>query len=132
MRINSRALSTFDVVAWDVIGRRFSEHTAPHSPCMAEIVASVQASGAQDRLAGFTSMHDLAVTSVPIPADGPIEVVWVRPQPYGATERRDVLIEHWSATGHDDKIVRPSGDAVALFWRYMIEKFGVEPVHRSH
>jgi len=38
-----------------------------------------------------------------------------------------VLIEHRSITGHDDKITRPSAEAVTLFWRFMIEKFGIEP-----
>jgi len=38
-----------------------------------------------------------------------------------------VLIEHLFATGHD-RIVRPDSEAVALFWRFLIERFGIEPV----
>jgi hypothetical protein len=30
-------------------------------------------------------------------------------------------------TGYDDRIERPASDAVPLFWRFMIEKFGVQP-----
>ena len=38
-----------------------------------------------------------------------------------------VVIEHESATGHLDRIERPSGEAVPLFWRFVIEKFGIAP-----
>lgn len=37
-----------------------------------------------------------------------------------------VFIEHRSVTGHDDGIFRDGAEAVPLFWRFMIEKFGVE------
>ena len=93
---------------------------------MRDVVASIQVS-AGDRLAGFTSMYDLAVTSVPVPSEGPVDVVWVRPQIYGSADNPDVLIEHHAVTGHDDRIVRPGTDAVRLFWRFVIEKYGIEP-----
>jgi hypothetical protein len=38
-----------------------------------------------------------------------------------------VLIEQQSLTGHDDRIERLASEAVPLFWRFMIEKFGVHP-----
>ncbi|MEW2475530.1 hypothetical protein AB0875_17205 [Micromonospora gifhornensis] len=128
MRINSRALDYFHPKPWDVIADQIGRYTAHHSPFMAEIVDSIRACGAAGRLAGFMSMHDLAVTPVPVPSQGPIEVVWVRPQPHsGAPEEREVLIEHYAPTGHDDRIWRPGTEAVVLFWRFMIEKFGIEP-----
>ncbi len=114
-------MDRFDAVEWGVIAGRVAERTAPHTPYMGELVDSIRACGA-DRLAGFTSMHDLAVTTAPVPDRGPIEVIWVRPQ-MGS----DVLVEHWSVTGHDDRIVRDGSEAVRLFWRFVIEKFGVEP-----
>ncbi len=123
--INSKALERFDPVEWDAIAARVAESTAPHAPFMADVVTSIR-SHAQERLAGFLSMHDLAVTTAPVPVSGPIEVVWVRPQLYGS-EDTDVLVEHWSATGHDDRIVRPGVEAVRLFWRFAIEKFGIAP-----
>jgi hypothetical protein len=128
MRINSRALDRFDVVSWERIADRVSEWTAPHSPVMADVVASIRVSAA-DRLAGIMSMHDLAVTTTPVPAVGPIDVIWVRPQPFADNGSRDVLIEHWAATGWDDRIVRPASHAVSLFWRFAREKWGIEPVH---
>jgi hypothetical protein len=130
MRINSRALDHIDVVSWERIANRVSEWTAPHSPIMADVVASIRAS-ASDRLAGFMSMHDLAVTTTPIPTAGPIDVIWVRPQPFGDSNTRDVLIEHCSATGWDDRIVRPASQAIPLFWRFAYEKWGIEP-DRTH
>jgi hypothetical protein len=42
-----------------------------------------------------------------------------------------VRIEHLSVTGHDDVIDRPFADAVPLLWRFMIEKFGVDPGARE-
>jgi hypothetical protein len=79
VRINSRALDRFDAVTWERLAERVAEYTASHSPVMADLVASIRASAA-DRMAGFMSMHDLAVTTTPIPDDGPIDVIWVRPQ----------------------------------------------------
>lgn len=64
VRINSRALARFDSVSWQRIADRVAEWTAPHSPFMTDVVASIRSSGA-DRLAGFMSMHDLAVTTTP-------------------------------------------------------------------
>jgi hypothetical protein len=128
MRINSRALDRFDVVSWERIADWTREWTAPHSPVMAEVVASIRAYAA-DRLAGFMSMHDLAVTTTPVPAVGPIDVIWVRPQPFSDSGPQDVLIEHHAATGWNDQIVRPASQGVALFWRFAHEKWGIEPVH---
>jgi hypothetical protein len=39
-----------------------------------------------------------------------------------------VLIELLSCTGRDDRIERPAREAVLLFWRFVIEKYGVHPV----
>jgi hypothetical protein len=38
-----------------------------------------------------------------------------------------VLIEHLSITGRNDRIERPVAEAVPLFWRFLVEKFGVDP-----
>ena len=37
-----------------------------------------------------------------------------------------VLVEHLPDTGRNDRIERPLGDAVPLFWRFVQEKFGVQ------
>lgn len=93
---------------------------------MEAIVRSVLDSDAADRLAAYTSMHDLIVVDVPIP-EPPYGVVAVR-APSSLHTPRDghVLIEEMSVTG-DDKIERPVAEAVPLFWRFMIEKYGVAP-----
>jgi hypothetical protein len=129
--MNSRAWPyPFEEVAWADIAIRFHQMAALHPPFshMADVVDSVIASSAQPRLAGLTSMHDLVVTTRPVSSEPPIEVVIVRsPSSLVVVETGKVLIEHCSISGHDDRIVRPSTDAVRLFWRFMIEKFAVEP-----
>jgi hypothetical protein len=95
---------------------------------MADIVNSVIDSGSSELLAAFTSVHDLVVLATPIP-DLPFDLVAVRapsslhpPSAHGL-----VLIEHLATTGNNDRIERSTVEAVALFWRFMIEKFGVHP-----
>ena len=61
--------------------------------------------------------YDLVVVRAPIS---------IRPPTAGC-----VLIEHLTATGLDDKIEGPTADAIPLFWRFMIEKFGVYPAARA-
>jgi hypothetical protein len=131
MRMNSRAWpDRFDEVPWVEIATRFHEMAAKHSEFrhMADIVDSVLTCGGEQRLAGLTSMHDLVVTARPVPERPPIGVVIVRSPSSGYVGAGGVFIEHRSVTGHDDRIFRTSDEAVPLFWRFMIEKFGVEPV----
>jgi hypothetical protein len=130
MRINSRPwLDRFDEVPWGEIATRFHEMAAEHSDFrhMADIVDSVLACGGEQHLAALTSMHDLVVTARPVPERRPIEVVVVRSPSSGHVSTGGVFIEHRSITGHDDRIFRTSDQAVPLFWRFMIEKFGVVP-----
>jgi hypothetical protein len=61
------------------------------------------------------------VVAQPIP-EPPYDLVAVRTPPEGR-----VRIEHMAVTGLRDKIERPANEAVPLFWRFMIEKFGVRP-----
>ena len=77
------------------------------------------------------SMHDLLVVPRPI-APSPYDVIRVcspsslRPVPPGS-----VVIEHLAATGNDERISRPADEAVRLFWRFVIEKFGIVPASRN-
>jgi len=66
-------------------------------------------------------MHDLVVVSVRIP-EPPYGVAVRAPGSLRSPRDGHVLIEHMSVTGHDDRIERPVAEAVALFWRFMIEK----------
>jgi hypothetical protein len=80
------------------------------------------------RLAGCTSMHHLLVVSTPI-REPPYDVIVVRaPGSLHPPRQGQVLIGHLSCTGRNDCIERPAGDAVRLFWRFVIEKYGVHPV----
>jgi hypothetical protein len=130
MRMNSRAWpDRFDEVPWREIATRFDAMAAEHPECrpLADIVGSVLACGGEQHLAALTSMHDLVVTARPVPDYRPIEVVVVRSPSSGYVGAGGVFIEHRSVTGHDDRIFRDGAEAVPLFWRFMIEKFGVEP-----
>ena len=115
---------------WDVV-RQHQDELLGHLPeyaHMLAIVDSVLASSAADALGVFTSKHDLMVRPLP-PADPPYDVVAVRAP--GSLERvkaGSVVVEHLSTTGHDDRLERPAAEAVPLFWRFMIEKFGVSPL----
>lgn len=87
---------------------------------MADIATSVVASGAEAQLTAFTSMFDLYVAIRPLPAP-PFDVLSVRYM-QGA-----VTIEHISVTGNDDRLHRSGDEAVRLFWRFLIEKWGIHP-----
>jgi hypothetical protein len=69
------------------------------------------------------------VVPIPIP-DPPYDVIAVRaPGLIGKTPAGQVIIEHLTCSGHNDVIQRSTRDAVPLFWRFMIEKYGIRPVH---
>ena len=92
---------------------------------LAAIVMSVRTSSQEAHLAGLTSMHDLIVRGRPVP-DPPVDVVAVRsPSSLVRVPAGTIVIEHLSTTGHDDRIIRPADEAVPLFWRFMVEKFGL-------
>jgi len=94
---------------------------------MSAIAHSVIDSGCSAALAGTTSMHDIVVTSTPV-SEPPLDVVIVRaPSSLRRPRNGHVVVEQRSLTGHDDRIERPVDEAVPLFWRFMIEKFGVKP-----
>lgn len=94
---------------------------------MVDVVQSVIDSGKTGALAGTTSMHDLVVVPTPVP-EPPFGVVIVRsPSSLAHPPAGTVIIEHQSGVGRDDKIERPVNETVPLFWRFMIEKFGVSP-----
>lgn len=99
----------------------------PEFRYLVDITDSVIDSGAEEVLAGSTSMHDLMVVPCPVGAQVR-EMIAVRapgsmrPGPAG-----QVRIEHLSSTGLNDCIDRPASEAVPLYWRFVIEKYGIRP-----
>ena len=92
------------------------------------IVATVLESGRAEDLAVSTgAVCDLAVT--PTPLSGPPHDVVLVSAPNGVhpPPRGQVRIQHLALVGHQDSITRPVAEAVALFWRFMIEKYGIAP-----
>lgn len=115
---------------WNEV-RQFLGGLAEGSPefgYLAEILASIVSSGRADDLAVTTSMHDPVITPRPVP-EPPLDVVIVRaPNSLRNGPRPGhVVIEEMPLTGHGDLIERPAAEAVPLFWRFMIEKYGVHP-----
>jgi hypothetical protein len=97
---------------------------------LVDIVDSVIEGGREEALCATTSMHDLCVASAPV-QEPPLDVLVVRaPGSLYAPASGNVLIEHLSVTGRNDRIERPASEAVPLFWRFAIEKFGVIPPER--
>jgi hypothetical protein len=102
----------------------------PEFAYLVEIIDSVIEGDRESQLAATTSMHDLWVASVPV-QEPPLDVIVVRAPgwPHGPAAG-NVLIEHLTVTGRNDRIERPAVEAVPLFWRFVIEKFGVDPPSR--
>jgi hypothetical protein len=99
----------------------------PQAAYLQPILRSVADSPARAHLAGAMWMNDLVVVATPV-TDPPIDVLvstFESLEPSGA--RHLIRIEHRSATGRNDNIERTPDEAVALFWRFVIEKFGVAP-----
>ncbi|HMU78618.1 MAG TPA: hypothetical protein P5193_01205 [Microthrixaceae bacterium] len=114
---------------WSELRERYEDLASgePAFGYMVEIVKSVEASLSRELLAAMTSMHDLLVTDRPI-ADPPLEVLRVS-APVGSlnpADNGDVVIEHLSHSGRNDRVERSAAEAVPLFWRFVVEKFGIE------
>lgn len=100
---------------------------------MVDVIDSVIDSGADELFAGGTSMHDVMV--VPRPVSPHVrDLIAVRApgslRPAASAGR--VRIEHLSSTGHNESIERPPSEAVPLFWRFVIEKYGLRPPNGPH
>lgn len=113
----------FKVRPWPDIAARLRTIDAPECARMAALVDSIIACG-DDRLAATTSMTDLIVVRNPVP-EPPHDVLRVDAA-YGT-----VRIWHQTHLGRDDRISRPLTDLIPLFWRFTIEKWGIEPNRAS-
>jgi hypothetical protein len=114
---------------WEEIAAKLTQIADRHPEFvhMAAIAGSVTASGVAGQLAGTTSMHDILVVTAP-PPDPPYDLIAVRaPGSLHEPLPGHVLIEHLSCTGHNERIERPVTDAVRLFWRFVITKYGIRP-----
>lgn len=98
------------------------------------IVRSVIFEDGAAKLSGYTSMHTLVVTSTPV-KEWP-DVLRVELMPGSSAVKithdkfvrapRSGLPDAWTAQP-GDSVTRGAGQAVPLFWRFCIEKFGVHP-----
>ena len=128
----------FAVHPWPSIRDHCAEiaHLTDGTAAVLAIVDSVIASGCADDLVAHTPMHDLLVTATPeepeahpsyglrvwdyleIAASGSFDR-------FATPDHGKIAIAHHSSTGRVERIVRPTTDAVPLFWRFMAEKYGI-------
>lgn len=100
---------------------------APEFEHMVAVADSVIQTSSTELLAGTTSMHDILVVPRPVP-EPPYDVIAVRsPSSLRRPGGGMVRIEHLSLSGRNDVIDRPVADTVRLFWRFVLEKYGVRP-----
>jgi hypothetical protein len=119
----------FSATPWTKVREQMEAMSRVHPQFqhMTDIVDSVIAAGMMDRLAAMTSMHDLLVVSTPI-SEPPYDLIHVAaPGSLRNPKTGEVIIEHEAASGYNDKIARPVSEAVSLFWRFVIEKYGIRP-----
>jgi hypothetical protein len=123
------AMHPFEARPWPEVRERMESMSRIHPEFqhMTDIVDSVIAAGLTDRLAATTSMHDLLVARMPI-ADPPYDLIHVAaPGSRRPPKSGEVIIEHRAASADNDRIARPVSEAVRLFWRFVIEKYGIRP-----
>lgn len=115
----------FGLESWDDVKARLAAFGAGH---IIGVVESIESELPPGTLIGTSLMGgDLVVRPLPVP-DSPYDVIAVRgPSSLRAAPRGMVAIEHVSVTGRDDRVERQIGETIPLFWRFMIEKFGVHP-----
>lgn len=101
--------------------------------CLAEIVDSIIDSGVADQLSGSAGAHNNALIVVEAgdvtpPLTALVVSVWQGgpDTAYKDVGPEQVAIEHWAATGHNDRVERPVSEALPLFRRFVAEKFGIE------
>ncbi|WP_203024507.1 hypothetical protein [Frankia sp. AgB1.8] len=128
-------MSSYSYVArdWHEIHSFYRELAAasPGFQGLADIVTTVMEGDRAGALSATTSMHDLIVVETPVP-EPPFGVIAVRaPGSLRPPLDGHVLIEHLSVTGYAEAVERPLSGAVPLFWRFVIEKFGVQPPDRK-
>jgi hypothetical protein len=127
------SLYSFQAMPWDEIAARLRAMADVHAEFrhVAAVADSVLASGVADQLAGCTSMHDLLVVPQPVPEPVDEAIRVCSPSSMKPVGDGYVVIEHVTVTGHDERIRRPVAQTVPLFWRFVIEKYGVRPPPRD-
>jgi hypothetical protein len=131
-RPHSWSHQQFQATPWAQLADHYWELTdaTPVYLTIIEIIDSVRASGAGSWLAAARTIGALNVVSVDA-AEPPYSVISVSIIPAGRTAPGVVQVEHVSCSGLTEVIVRPLDNGVPLFWRFVIEKFGVQPAATS-
>ena len=112
----------------DLLGEyRNAAESVPTLAPLLVIIESVIENQMQDQLAATTSMWDLVITTAPA-GEPPLDVIVVRsavsmsPPPAG-----EVRIEQLATSGLKEEVTRPVAEVLPLFWRFVLEKYGLQP-----
>lgn len=90
-----------------------------------DIIDSVLSSDADDTLAVTTSMHDLVITTKPVGSPPHDVVVVCAPRSPRSHPPGSIRIDHVAVSGRNTEIVRPTAEALSLFWRFLDVEFGI-------
>ncbi len=119
----------FRSLPWEEIRDWYAELGWPAVEPLVAVVHSVLQCGGAERLVATTSMHDLWVARmVDGGAASAVDVIKVcsasSMYPVG---RGEALVVHTAPSGQEEAVSRPASEAVPLFWRFVSEKWGIEP-----
>lgn len=96
------------------------------------IIESVLESHMADRLAVTTSLWDLVITPGP-PGEPPLDVIIVRSDvSMSPSAPGEVRIQQFATSGLKEDLTRPATEVLPLFWRFVIEKYGLQPPTETH
>lgn len=113
--------------SWEALAAEYRELVTelPEIAPVLAVIESVIENGMEDHLTASTSLRDLMVTTEP-PSDPPIDVIIVRSVVSMKPWRQgEVTIEHIATSGLTESITRPDTDVLPLFWRFVLEKYGL-------
>jgi len=114
---------------WEEIRDWYAELGWTEVEPLVAVVDSVLQCGGAERLVATTSMHDLWVARrVGGGAASAVDVIKVcSASSMRAVRHGEILVVHTSHSGQEEELSRPTSEAVPLFWRFVSEKWGIEP-----
>ncbi|PKQ24495.1 MAG: hypothetical protein CVT65_02825 [Actinobacteria bacterium HGW-Actinobacteria-5] len=106
---------------------RSAAENLPALAPLVSIIESVIQNQMQDQLAATTSMWDLVITTAP-PGEPPLDVIVVRSSVSMNPPRSgEVRIEQFATSGLKEELTRSTAEVLPLFWRFILEKYGLKP-----
>lgn len=121
--MSPRAPQQFRQVPWQELFAHYEEALSrgfSHAEPALTVARSIVDEGCGDQIVGHPSLYGLILTTVPVSTSPD----WLR---VSAVPGGKVRVEHHKFEGPGDDIERPADELLALFWRFVIEKWGIHP-----